>query len=106
MGPLPRLPPPSPSKLQHAVRDYLVQALCVPPSRLREEVPSSCEAPDEGGTLGPLAHETAWEGRMAPLALLGYRVDILLLPRWEGEGGKPLALEVDGPHHFLVEEGA
>lgn len=111
LGPLAPLPPPSPSKLQQSVRDFLVETLGVAPSRVHEEVSSSSSLSSlfSEGQEASLSFLDDKEG-MATLALLGYTIDMLLFPCCEG-GGKgergPLAIEVDGPHHFLmVEEGA
>lgn len=99
MGPLPPLPPPSPSKLQASVLAYLtgpVGGCGIPLERVQEEVPSA-PTTDDDNEGGAERQELNW---------LGYRIDLLVFPKGgEGGGVGPLAVEVDGPHHFLLEEG-
>jgi hypothetical protein len=92
------LPPPSPSKLQASVFSYLTDpggGCGIPPQRVQEEVPSA-----------PTTDDTEGGAEKRQLDWLGYSIDLLVFPRGKGGGVGPLAVEVDGPHHFLLEDGA
>lgn len=96
LGPLPPLPSPSPSKLQASVFAHLTSPTGggIPLDRVQEEVPPF-PTPNPDSTAAAAERQLDW---------LGYRIDFLVFPR-EGLGLGPVAVEVDGPHHFLLEEG-